>query len=271
MDHIDPICPFDASAYTGVPDSEPTCARLDVPALIRQLDGLYNGGREAEAGAFLYRQRARAAELGDWRTELSLLSELLGYHRRDKDEERALAAIRDALDMIRAHRLGGTVSGATVMLNAATTLKCFGRARESLPYFEHAARVYAEHLDPTDYRYAGLYNNMALSYEDLGEYPRAEQYFSLALRTISRCEAPDNEMAVTFCNLAELYDRQDPEDARIGECMEKAWEHLNAPGLPRDGYHAFTLSKCIPSFDYFGFFLYAKELRERMAAIHERT
>ena len=26
MDHIDPICPFDASQYTGTPDAEP-CGR----------------------------------------------------------------------------------------------------------------------------------------------------------------------------------------------------------------------------------------------------
>ena len=53
--------------------------------------------------------------------------------------------------------------------------------------------------------------------------------------------------------------------------MEQAWEHLNNPALPRDGYHAFTISKCAPSFDYLGFFLYAKELKERAKAIYEGT
>ena len=54
-------------------------------------------------------------------------------------------------------------------------------------------------------------------------------------------------------------------------CSFRAWENLNAEGLPRDGYHAFTVSKCIPSFDYFGFFLYAAQLRERVKEIYERT
>ena len=271
MEHLDPICPFDASAYTGTPDAEPTGQRLDVPGLIRQLDALYNSGREREAGAFLEARRAKAAALGDWRAELSLLSEMMGHYRRDKNEEKGLAAVADGLRLIREHRMGTTVSGATVMLNAATTLKCFGRAGESLPYFEHAARIYSENLDPSDYRFGGLYNNMALSYADVGDFRRAEQYFTLALRVIARCPAPDNELAVTWCNLAELYDRMDPEDPRCADCMEKAWEHLNAPGLARDGYHAFTISKCAPSFDYFGFFLYAKELKERAARIYEGT
>ncbi len=268
MDYIEPCCCFDSSLYTGIPDAEPCRQSIDVPAAIRELDNLYNTGREAEAGAYLERRREEARAIGDWRGELSMLSELLGHYRRDGNREKGVAAVNDSLDLLRIHRMGSTVSGATVLVNAGTTLKCFGRAKESLPLFEHAARVYANNLDPTDYRFGGLYNNMALSYEDVGDYAKAEQSFQTALRVISRCPNPDNELAVTWCNLAELYDRQDPEDPRVNDCMEKAWEHLNNPSLPRNGYHAFTISKCAPSFDHFGFFLYAMELRERAEQIY---
>ena len=269
MDYQDPICCFDASAYTGLPDTEHESATLDVPAMIAELDKLYNTGRENEAGDYLRACRANAAAAGDWRAELSLLSELMGYYRRSGERAEGLQSVEDGLALIRAHHLGSTVSGATVMLNAATTMKCFGRAAESIPFFEHVSRVYAQHLDPTDYRFGGLYNNMALSYEDAEEYLKAEQHFLLAMRVIAACPNPDNELAVTLCNLAELYDRQDPEDERINRCMEEAWEHLNSPAVVRDGYHAFTISKCAPSFDYFGFFLYAAELKERAKAIYE--
>ena len=255
----------------GTPDAEPCRNPLPVPALIRELDGLYNSGRESEAGPFLEHWRQEAQSRGDWRGELSLLSELLGHYRRSMEEDKALDAITDALSLLRAHRLGSTVSGATVLLNAATTLKCFGRAEESLPIFEHVCRVYGDNLDSADYRFAGLYNNMALSYQDVGQYALAEQCYKRAMSTIARCPAPDNELAVTLCNLAELYDRQDPLDERVGRCMEEAWAHLNAPGLKMDGYHAFTASKCAPSFDYFGYFVYAKELSERAARIYAGT
>ena len=268
MDYQDPICPFDVSAYTGTPDTEPTERAIPVPELIRELDGLYNSGREAEGRAFLEKWQDRAAALGDWRGELAMLNELLGSYRRCGDAEKGLFAVEDALALIREHRMGSTVSGATVMLNAATTLKAFGRAEQSVPIFEHVCRVYGENLDPLDYRFGGLYNNMALSYQDVGDYDKAEKHFELALRVIERCPSPDNELAVTWCNLAELYDRQDTEDPRIAACMEKAWHHLNAPSVVRDGYHAFTISKCAPTFDYFGFFLYAIELRERAEAIY---
>ena len=271
MDVQEPICPFDVSAYTGTPDAEPCAQSLPValPELIAQLDALYDTGREAEAGPFLENWLAEARRLGDWRAELSLLSELLGHYRRSKEEAKAVTAVRDALSLIREHRMGSTVSGATVMLNAATTLKCFGRAGESLPLFEQVSRVYGDNLDPADYRFGGLYNNMALSYQDLGRFELAEQCFKHALAAIARCPEPDNELAVTWCNLAELYHAQDPLDERVGESLEQAWSHLNAPNLRRDGYHAFTASKCAPCFSYLGYFLYARELKERAASIYE--
>lgn len=268
MDYFEPTCPFDTSAYTGTPDAAPTGERVDVPSVVKELDALYDSGRESEAGSFLEAWREKSAALGDWRGELSILSELMGHYRRSGEREKGLQAVDGGLAIIKSHGMGSTVSGATVMLNAATTMKCFGEAKASVPVFEHVCRVYAAKLSPEDYRFGGLYNNMALSYADIGEYDKAERHFRLAMEVIKRCEDPDNELAVTLCNMAEMYDRQDHEDARIGECMEKAWAHLNAPGLPRDGYHAFTISKCAPSFDYFGYFLYARELKERAARIY---
>ena len=91
MDYQEAVCCFDASAYIGVPDAEPTAEGLNVPRLIAQLDSLYNTGREDEAGEFLLRHRQRARELGDWRGELSMLSELMGHCRRSGDPAARIA------------------------------------------------------------------------------------------------------------------------------------------------------------------------------------
>ena len=268
---MEPVCCFDAREYTGVPDPRPCPRTLDVPQVIQELDALYEQGRESEAERFLEEKREKAALAGDWRGELSMLSELMGQYRRSKNEEKGLMAVEDGLRLIREHNMGQTLSGATVMLNAATTMKCFGQAEASIPMFSHVCRVYAQNLDPMDYRFAGLYNNMALSCADAGHYEEAERYYKLAMEIMARLPAGENEIAVTLCNMAELYDRQDHEDQRIGQCMERAWEALNTPGLPRDGYHAFSISKCAPSFDYFGYFLWARELKERAEKIYAGT
>ena len=264
-------CCFDTSEYTGVPDSEPCERTLDVPAIIRGLDALYAKSRESEAQSYLERFRQEARAIGDWRAELSMTSELLGQYRRSMDREKGLAAVDDALALIREHRLGRTVSGATVLLNAATTLGCFSEHEEALQIFRHVSRVYAEHLDPHDYRFAGLFNNMGQSFAACGEFREAEEMFLSAIRILEGLAHSGCEIAVTLCSLAELYDAADPEDGRIADCLERAWEQLDDPALERGGYYAFMASKCLPVFDRLGFFLYAKELEERIRTIHERT
>ena len=270
-DYTESCCPFDSSMYTGLPDTAPCPVSLPVRDVIEELDRLYEQGREDEAQGYLESWQEKAAQSGDWRAELSFTSELLGQYRRSGDGEKGLAAVDRALRLIRERRMGQTLSGATVLLNAATTLKCFGRAAESLPVFRHVSRVYADRLDPGDYRFAGLYNNMALSCADVEDYEGAERYFKLALKIMEGCENPGNDMAVSCCNMAEMYAKQDMEDERIEQCMERAWELLNDDKLPQDGYHAFTISKCAPTFDYFGYFLYAKELKERAEKIYAGT
>ncbi len=264
-------CCFDASEYTGLPDSEPCPGALDVPAIIRGLDALYARGREDEAQDYLERHLAEAREVGDWRAELSVTSELLGQYRRSMDRDKGLAAVERALTLVREHRMGRTVSGATVLLNAATTLGCFGEHESALPIFRHVSRVYAERLDPHDYRFAGLFNNMAQSHAALGETAQAEELFLSAIRIMEGLAGGENEIAVTLCSLAELYDAADPEDGRIAECLERAWACLDDPALAKDGYWAFMASKCVGAFDRLGFFLYAKELEERIRTIHEGT
>ena len=214
-------------------------------------------------------QKARSQK--DWRAELTILSELLGQVRRSLKEEKGIRTVNEVLTLLHNHTLGSTVSGATILLNAATTLKCFGRAEQSIPIFRHVSRVYADNLDPQDYRFAGLYNNMALSFSDVGDFLSAEKYFQLACTVLEKCPGTENDRAVTLCNQAECYDAQDPEDPQIGACLEKAWSNLNAPELKRDGYHAFTISKCAPTFDRLGYFLYASELRKRAEAIYSSS
>ena len=268
MDHLEPCCCFDSSLYTGTPDNAATKKAFDVPTVIAELDSLYNGGREKEAEEFICRHRDMARDCGDWRAELSMVSELMGHYRRDRNEKAGIEAVNRGLDIIREHRLGSTVPGATVMLNAATTLKCFGRAEESIKIFSHAARVYSDNLDPWDYRFAGLYNNMALSYADVENYSQAEMYFKKAIEVMNRCQEPGNEIAVTLCNMAEMYNKMEPGCRKLEECMHDAWNLLNSPQLKRDGYHAFTISKCAPTFDYFGYFLWAQELKARAEEIY---
>lgn len=269
-DYEESCCCFNAAMYSGVPDSAPCPDTIDIKGVIASFDALLNADKEAEAGRLLDLWCAEAAKVGDWRSELTLQSELMGYHRRTNDRESAINAVNRGLALIREHRLGSTVSGATIMLNAATTMKAYGEADKSIPIFAHVSRVFSAHLDPTDYRFAGLYNNMALSYSDCGIFDTAEQYFLKAMAVIRHCERPENELAVTCCNLAELYGKMELED-KVEQMLDDAFAYLSSPDLPHNSYYAFNVSKCLPTFEYFGFFLYARELKARLNEYYERS
>lgn len=269
-EHREPACCFDFSDYSGAPDSAPCPAAADIKEVTAMLDILLNKGHYDEAVGHLNYWRDRTFSAGDWRSELSIQSELMGLHRRTGDKAAAGEAVDRGLELIRLHNMGGTVSGATVMLNAATTLKFLGRPDEAVELFVHVSRVYSKNLDPLDYRFGGLFNNMALAYQDIGEYEKAEQYYLKANAVMRRCKGGGNEIAVTCCNMAELYELMGQEE-KTEKMLDDAWLSLTESGLPLDGYHAFTISKCLPTFEHFGFFVYAQALKKRLDGINERT
>ena len=68
--------------------------------------------------------------------------------------------------------------------------------------------------------------------------------------------------------MAQLYEDTDEE---IENLLEKAYEKLNDPQPPRDGYYAFVCRKCAPTFDYYGHFAIKEELNKRADEIYARA
>ena len=53
--------------------------------------------------------------------------------------------------------------------------------------------------------------------------------------------------------------------------MYKAYNLLNDESIEQNGYYAYVLSKCAPSFGHFGFTLIEKEYNELSEKIYERA
>ena len=243
--------------------------KINVPKLLEELDSIYASENLEKAEELLESTIQKARKIEDWSAELSILSEMMGFYRRNNKADKGLGSVYDGLDLIKAHGLENSVSGATVMLNAATTLKAFGKAADGIPVFKAAESTFTNKLDPNDYRFAGLYNNMALSFVDIDDIKSAEECYSKALSILGTCKNGECEMAVTYCNMAYMYHKANPEDERINAVMEKAEQCLESPNLVKDGYYAFTASKCYSAFDFFGFFLYADKLKRISEKISE--
>jgi len=242
---------------------------IPVMRITEKLDALFSRNDLAGAERLLNYWEGEAEKLSDNRGLLSLKSEKVGLYRRLSEKDKGLAACRDALGLVSCCGLEDKVSGATVILNCATTMKAFGQAEEALPLYEKARAVYERELSPSDTLLAGLYNNTATAFAELGRIGEAEDLYLKAVSILKKSDTVPGEVAVSYVNLAVMFADADPFDERVYSYMDMAEELLLSDGLPRDGNYAFICSKCVPAFERFGYFVTAEELETRSREIYE--
>lgn len=239
-----------------------------IQEVIEEFDRLIAKDAKAEAAACLEHWLEEFEKSGDWAGQITILNEMMGFYRNSGEKEKGLAAVEKGFALVREHEMAETVSGGTTFVNGATTMKAFGRTAEAMPYYEQAFRAYGKYLDPQDYRFGGLFNNMALAYEDMGEFEKAEVYYRKAMAIMEELQPGSIlEIAVTWVNLAVLYEKWGREE-EVDGCLALAIEGFRSPEVPRDGYYAFNCRKCAATFGHFGYFRIRKELSEAADRIY---
>ena len=225
--------------------------RIPMQEIIQECDRLFNEERTFELGEHLRKWRAEAQAIGDREGELGILSELMGHYRMQGDRERGLAAVRDGFTLLGKLGIAGSVSAGTILINGATALQAFGEIDESLKYYKEAFRCYGAHLDPNDWRFAGLLNNMAAAYAAKHDAQYAEAYYRKALGVLKAC-GNLMDAAVTHVNLAQMYAAEDRDDPRIAAELDLAMACFDDPAAVHDGYYAHTCRKCASAFGPLG-------------------
>ncbi len=251
FDYAEPSCPLCGGGDFYYPKNDAPDGRIPIDRIISRIDALFDKNDCNEAGRVLLYWRGEAVALRDKRGELAMEDELIGYYRKCSDKENCLKSVRRALALTDELGQSEMASGATVFINAATAYKAFGMAEAALPLYERAELICKKTLNPGDVRFGGLYNNMALALADLERFDEAEEAYMSALELMSKAEHGEAEAAITCVNLAHLYEKSGNEE-KIHASMKKAYELLHTESLPRNGYYAFVLEKCAPSFRYFG-------------------
>ena len=246
--------------------------RIPVSRIINKLDELLSKNEMSEVTRLLDNWRREAAQTGDLSGELSIVNEQLGHFRKIQNREAGLESVDRSIELVKLLNIENEVSGATVLLNAATTLKAFGKAEKALPIYDKTYSVYSEKLDKNDARLGGFFNNKGLTFQDLCRFDEAKDCYKKALKIMKKVEGGLADCAVTYVNLAHLFEKSmDDSEEAINTSLEKAQRILDGDEIERNSYYAFVCSKCAPSFDYFGFFYYANELKERSKRIYERA
>ncbi len=247
---------------------------LPLDRVIEKLDAYLARNDYAGAERHLQYWLSEADASRDERARLSLLNEQIGLYRKTAREAECLAAIAGALSLSRALGLENSLSYGTTLINAATGYKAFGRAAEALPLYREARALYEASLPPDDARLGGLYNNMALTLAELGEFREARALYGKAIGVMETQEHGALEVAVSRLNLADLIAAETGlEDGaeEIENQLAEAERLLDSEELPRDGHYAFVCEKCAPVFGYYGYFVFEEELTRRAKEIHERT
>lgn len=210
--------------------------------------------------------------VGDGRTELFLLNELMGLYRKTGRRDEAIECAAKALDLA-CENFGGTVTAATTYINVATVYKAFSLAEKSIPLFESARAIYEKSLDKNDARLGGLYNNMGLALVDLSRFDEARGLYHKAIDVMSKHSDRGGEVAITYLNLATAAEREHglvDGDELIRNYLDIA-ESLLENSKERDGYYAFVCEKCASVFGYYGRFMYEKALYDRAEAIYSEN
>ena len=252
----------------------PEVTPIPVRRILDKLDSLLEK-KDSDGAERLRRNWISEADAGnDMQGKLTVYNEQIGLYRKLGRENECLSAIDAALSLASQIGAEDSVTGGTTFVNAATGYKAFGRASDALPLYRRAQDVYERLLKDGDDRLAGLYNNMALTLCELGEYAEAEDKYEKAIVILKKAEHREAEIAITYLNLADLtVAREGFEEGaeRIEWYLRLAEALLDEESIPRDGYYAFVCEKCAPVFGYYGYFLAEKKFTERAREIYERA
>ncbi len=270
FDYKEPTCVLCGGKEFYDPDPDAPTGHIDVRRVLDKVDECFSRRDIDGAGRLLEYWRGEAALMRDRSGELSVVNELIGFYRKSGKRDEALASCARAMTLLDELEQGEMTSGGTVLVNCATAYKAFGMANEAMPLYRRAEKLYDELLEGDDPRMGGLYNNMALALVDLHEFDEAEVNYRKALSVMARVEHGETDVAVTYVNLAHLFEAKG-EAGRVGENMTKAYAALKSEGLPRDGYYAFVCEKCAPSFGHFGFYSLERELKQLSEEIYARA
>jgi len=206
--------------------------------------------------------------------ELLIRNELVGHFRKTANKEGAFESAKEAIRLLSELGFENNVSAGTTYTNIATAYNAFGENEKSIEFFEKARSVYESNKSTAPELLGGLYNNMALTNVALGRFDEAFSLYDKALEVMKKVENGELEQAITYLNMADAKVAclgSEKAESIVFDYLDKAQELLDTPTLTHDGYYAFVCEKCAPSFEYYGYFLVAKDLNERARSIYERN
>lgn len=179
---------------------------MNLEEQLAYLDMLFQSKRLDEIEHYLLDRIRQSIMVDDLSATLTWLNEIIGYYRSISHHEEALTMSRQALKLITSMNLVDTIAHATTLINIATAYRASGDYQTAKQTYQQALgilEIYAE--EPLDNQFASLYNNLALTYESLGEPEAAVTQLKKALEHLRLLDHTELNQAITYTNLACAY------------------------------------------------------------------
>lgn len=175
---------------------------MDMKQIYAKLRDYFAAGQTAQAEDFLIEMMKQAQQISDYNSLIMLLNEMIGLCRESGQSEKALAYGGQVLQLMQQLGMQDSEAYATTLLNVATACRAAGKHMEAYQFYMEVFPLYEKWLEPGDWHFASLYNNMSLLFQETGEYDRAAECQGKALAVLDALEGRKFEGAVTHANLA---------------------------------------------------------------------
>lgn len=178
---------------------------MNIEKVIDGLDQLYADKESGKVEDYLSLNLEQALKEGDVGSAITIINELIGFYRDASQYDKAETYCVKLLPFMERAGLKDTIHYGTSCLNIANAYRAAGRLETSLKHYQMVFDIYEKVLDKKDFRYAGLYNNLSLLYQEMGEFDKASESLNQALLIVKEYPEAVVELAVTHTNLAASY------------------------------------------------------------------
>ncbi|MCD8069007.1 MAG: tetratricopeptide repeat protein, partial [Lachnospiraceae bacterium] len=191
---------------------------MNTEEILQTLDMLFDSHQLEQIEPFLMEPLDHAFAHGDNNCCLTILNELIGYYRDMSRFDEMLAACDRATQFLEQLGLQDSIPYATTLLNIATALRAMGNYDAALEEYKKVFPIYQRELEPTDTRFAALYNNISLLYQDMGNFRQSVAAQNQALHILEGSD-DTQKLAISHSNLGTTLLQM--------ERMDEALVHLN--------------------------------------------
>ena len=238
---------------------------MNVEKFYETLDSYFTQQQIDQVDPFLAASLEQAKEERDYGAYISICNEMIGFYRSISAFEKAYIAAEDVLLLMEELNMENTEHFATTLLNAATAYRAAGDYTTALRYYRQALQIYDGILNPQDYRYAGLYNNMSILLEKMDDNEEAIAYAKKALSVIETLPDSEPQTATTMTNLALICFKVNRFD-EARELLEKALSLFEQNGGQTDEHYSGAIAGVAEAWYRMGDYTKALEYYERALA-----